>query len=226
MTMIEVPGWPAVFRGSWAVRAGLVSPAQVKGSRYRRIFPDVYVPAASDLDLRLRAHAAYLHMQARGVISGYAAAELHRAGCAPSTDVLPDITVPGGGFRAPDGLRLHRETPEVVERADYRSGSRPDTLLRLLLHDSGFSPPEVQWVVQDVTALEAVWIDLAYPERKVGIEYEGAPHVEPDRVLRDIARTTMLTDKGWRMLRFTKNDVYRRPEYVVATVGRALRSPR
>jgi hypothetical protein len=103
MTMIEVPGWPAVFRGSWAVRAGLVSPAQVKGSRYRRIFPDVYVPAASDLDLRLRAHAAYLHMQARGVISGYAAAELHRAGCAPSTDVLPDITVPGGGFRAPDG---------------------------------------------------------------------------------------------------------------------------
>jgi hypothetical protein len=294
MTTIEVPGWPAVFRGSWAVRAGLLSPAQVKGSRYVRVFPDVYVPAGSDLDLRLRSHAAYLHMQTRGVLSGYAAAELHGAGCAPTTEVLPDITVPGGGFRVPPGVRLHRETlsegeveevdglavtsplrtafdlarwapttkeavaavdrlanvhrfgpalilgldwihpsmrgcarlPEVVELSDYRSGSRPETLLRLLLHDSGFPPPEVQWVVQNPAAEEAVWIDLAYPVRKVGIEYEGAPHVEPEQVLRDIARTTMLTDKGWRMFRFTKHDIFRRPEYIVATVGRALRAPR
>ncbi|SDE51064.1 endonuclease domain-containing protein [Pseudonocardia oroxyli] len=294
MLTTEVPGWPAVFRGSWAVRAGLVTRRHLEGPRFVRVFPDVHVPAGGALDLRLRSHAAYLHMQTRGVLSGYAAAALHGAACAPTVDVLPDITVPGGGFRAPDGLRLHRETlsegevieidglavtspertafdlarwaaslneavaavdrlanvarfppaailrlnerhpamrgcarlPEVVDLADHRSGSRPETLLRLLLVQSGLPRPELQWVVQDVVAKEAVWVDLAYPRQQVGIEYEGAPHVEAAQVLRDIARTTMLTDKGWRMLRFTKNDVFRRPEYVVTTVGRALRTSR
>lgn len=294
MLRTDVPGWPTVFRGSWAVRAGLLSPAQVKGVRFHRVYPDVYVPAGTVLSLRVRAQAAYLHMQQRGVVSGYAAAELHGAGCAPGADTVPDVTVPGGGIRVPSGLRLHRDTlredevtavdgmavttprrtafdlarwatslneavaavdrlanhcafgpaeilqldwvhpalrgcarlPEVVDLADYRSGSRPETLLRLLLHDSGLPPPEVQWVVQDVVAKEAVWIDLAYPRQQVGIEYEGAPHVEADQVLRDIARTTMLTDRGWRMLRFTRSDLFRRPEYIVATVGRALRASR
>ncbi|GAA1832399.1 hypothetical protein GCM10009836_08160 [Pseudonocardia ailaonensis] len=292
MITTAVPGWPAVFRGSWAVRAGMVSAAQVNGSRFVRVFPDVYVPAGSVLDLGLRSRAAFLLMQTRGVLSGYAAAELHGAGCAPTADVLPDITVPGGGFRACAGLWLHRErlfpdeitevdgmtvtTPvrtafdlarwardrreavaavdrlanecrfrpaailhlddlhpamrgcarleEVVDLADYRSGSRPESLIRQLLVDSGLPRPEVQWVVQDPGAREAVWLDLAYPGALVGIEYEGAPHVEPEQVLRDIARTTMLTDRGWRMLRFTRDDLFRRPEYVIATVGRALRS--
>ena len=112
--------------------------------------------------------------------------------------------------------------PEVVALADRRAGSRPETLLRLLLVDSGLPRPEVQWVVQDLAAREAVWLDLAYPHQCVGIEYEGKPHVEPDRVLRDIERTTQLVDKGWRMLRFTKNDLFRRPEWIAATVSRAL----
>ncbi|WP_181781910.1 DUF559 domain-containing protein [Pseudonocardia pini] len=284
------PGWPHVFRGSWARRAGLVTTAQLRGPRFTQVYPDVYVPGGSVLDLRLRSRAAFLLMQTRGALSGYSAAVLHGADCLPG-EVPPEITVPGGGFRVPPGLRLHRERlwpneitevdglvvttpertafdlarwapsrneavacvdalantgrfapdevlrlnalhpsmrgcariPELVELADRRAGSRPETLLRVLLVDSGLPRPEVQWVVQDPVAKEAVWLDLAYPEQRLGIEYEGAPHVEPDRVLRDIARTTALVDRGWRILRVTKNDLFRRPEYIVTIVGRALR---
>jgi len=286
------PGWPEVFRGSWARRAGLVTTARLRGPRFAQVYPDVYVPGdrdLDDLDLRLRSRAAFLLMQTRGTLSGYSAAELHGADCLPG-DVPPDITVPGGGFRVPPGLRLHRERlwpeeitevdgllvttpertafdlarwastrteavacvdalanrgrftpdevlrmnalhpamrgcariPEVVALADPRAGSRPETLLRLLLVDSGLPRPEVQWVVQDPVAQEAVWLDLAYVEQRVGIEYEGKPHTEPERVLRDIERTTRLVDRGWRMLRFTKNDLFRRPEWIVASVSRSL----
>jgi hypothetical protein len=31
----------------------------------------------------------------------------------------------------------------------------------------------VQWVVQDVAARTAIWLDLAWPELMIGIEYEG-----------------------------------------------------
>ena len=42
------------FRGSAAVAAGLVTPGILRGTRYRRLFPDVYALAALDPDLALR----------------------------------------------------------------------------------------------------------------------------------------------------------------------------
>jgi hypothetical protein len=49
-----------VFRGSDAVRAGLVTKAQLRGPRYLRLFPDVYVRVGpKPPDLTLRSLAAY-----------------------------------------------------------------------------------------------------------------------------------------------------------------------
>src|SRR6476659_7862964 len=93
--MASVPGWPVVFRGSYAVAAGLVTRDRLRGPRYRRLLPDVYCRAAADpSDLLLRSLAAYRLVEGRGVLSGYSAAVVLGAGCAPRPETPAEVTVP------------------------------------------------------------------------------------------------------------------------------------
>ena len=71
------------FRGSAAVAAGALSRGRLAGPRFRRLFPDVYAPAALPVDLALRSRAAYLLVEPYGVLAGYSAAELLGASCGP-----------------------------------------------------------------------------------------------------------------------------------------------
>jgi very-short-patch-repair endonuclease len=80
----------------------------------------------------------------------------------------------------------------------------------------------VQWVVQDPMAREAVWLDLAYPDQLIGVEYDGAEHARPERVPRDIRRCTRLVDQGWRLYRYPKREINGEPERIVSEVRRAL----
>jgi very-short-patch-repair endonuclease len=63
-------------------------------------------------------------------------------------------------------------------------------------------------VVQDERARRAVWLDVAYPEHRIGIEYDGEEHTTPAGVRRDIGRATDLVDLGWRTYRYTADDIY------------------
>ena len=95
------------FRGSTAVATGRVTPGVLRGPRFRRLFPDVYVTADVEVDLALRARAAYLLVEGRGFVGGYAAAELLGASCGPA-DAPVDLRVPGRAYRARPGLVIHR----------------------------------------------------------------------------------------------------------------------
>lgn len=285
----SVPGWPAVFRGSDAVRAGLLSKGWLRGPGYDRLFPDVYAPATGAApDLALRSVGAYLWGRGRGAASGWSAAELLGASCGPRA-APASLTVPGSDLRPPRGLDLHRDhlrraevtrrgpvavtTPvrtafdlarwiddpveavvaldalartgafnptevldlaaryprarrrrrvaALVARADGRSGSPMESRLRLTLVDGGLPVPQVQYPVQDPDRRTAVWLDLAYPELRIGIEYEGEDHTRPERVLRDVSRYTNLVDAGWRVYRFTKYEILGEPDQVVAKIRRA-----
>ena len=123
------------------------------------------------------------------------------------------------------GARGAGAVADVLALADRRSGSPMETRLRLLLIHAGLPRPEVQWVVQDPIAREAVWLDLAYPEHRVGIEYDGGEHLSPERVLSDIRRGTRLVDQGWRIYRYTKREIFTKRELIVSEVRRALTQP-
>jgi very-short-patch-repair endonuclease len=97
-----------------------------------------------------------------------------------------------------------------------------ETRLRMVLVLGGLPRPQAQWPVQDELARTAVWLDLAYPDARVGVEYDGAVHTRPETVLRDISRHTALLDQGWQVFRYTKHDVRDRPGLIVAQAGRAL----
>lgn len=120
------------------------------------------------------------------------------------------------------GLRGVSRVPGVLGLADRRAASPPETRLRLLLVRAGLPRPQAQHPVRDDVRRRAVWLDLAYPAARVGIEYEGADHTGPDRVLRDAARVTRLVDAGWRIYRYTRFDLRDEPGRIVAEIGRAL----
>jgi very-short-patch-repair endonuclease len=116
--------------------------------------------------------------------------------------------------------------PEVLAHADRRACSPMETRLRMLIVQAGLPRPEVQWVVQDEHSRTAIWLDLAWPDQLIGIEYEGENHTEPDQVLRDVGRYTRLVDRGWRIYRYTKLEILRRPGLIVAQLTRARQRTR
>ncbi|GJM37622.1 MAG: hypothetical protein DHS20C19_09890 [Acidimicrobiales bacterium] len=66
-------------------------------------------------------------------------------------------------------------------------------------------------------------IDLAYPEQRVLLEYDGyREHIGAEQFERDRRRQNALVLAGWTVLRFTKSDVRSRPEWVAAEIRRAL----
>jgi hypothetical protein len=66
------------FIGSEATGSGTVTPYQLR-SRFRTVYPDVYVPRDAELTATHRATAAWLWTQRHGVVAGQSAAALHGA---------------------------------------------------------------------------------------------------------------------------------------------------
>lgn len=99
------------FIGSEAIAAGALSKSQL-ATRYRRLFPDVYVARHVDVSVELRAEAGWLWTGRRGVIAGFAAAALHGSKWVDDTravDLLHD------NRRAPTGIQAHRDRVEEDE---------------------------------------------------------------------------------------------------------------
>lgn len=120
------------------------------------------------------------------------------------------------------GLRGVRRVIDVLCWADARSGSPPETRLRLVLVRSGLPRPVAQHpVIGDDRRI--LWLDLAYPEHRLGIEYDGGDHfATPDAARADARRHTRLVTAGWRVLRYTADDMRQAPDRIVAEVRGAL----
>lgn len=96
---------------------------------------------------------------------------------------------------------------EALRLIRTRSRSRKETETRLVLLAAELPEPSLNWPVV-VDERVVAMIDLAYPERKVGFEYEGEQHLTDKRQWgRDIRRYEMLTDLGWRIIRVTASDL-------------------
>ncbi len=96
--------------------AGLVTPGELRGPRFRRLMAGIYVLASVEEDLALRALAAAVAVRGRGVVSGWSAAELLGASCG-AKDAVAEVIVPGGGMRRRPGLVVSAEvlaTDEVT----------------------------------------------------------------------------------------------------------------
>ncbi|MFI2709917.1 DUF559 domain-containing protein [Micromonospora sp. NPDC018662] len=110
---------------------------------------------------------------------------------------------------------------EVLALAEPLSESPMETRLRLLLLDAGLGPLTAQHEVRAGGRFVAR-VDLAWPALRIAVEYDGDHHRERAQFRRDVARLNALRAAGWVVLRFTADDVLRRPEATVALVRQAL----
>src|SRR6516164_2058270 len=93
------------FIGSEAIAAGALSKSQL-ATRFRRLFPDVYVERDVDITAELRANAGWLWTGRRGVVAGFAAAALHVSKWVDNGQVVELIH---DNLRYPAGIQTHRE---------------------------------------------------------------------------------------------------------------------
>lgn len=107
----------------------------------------------------------------------------------------------------------------VLDLSDGGAESPMETVLRLLVLEC--LPPGYRWVSQ-LDLGRGRWggtaPDLACPELKIALYYDGASHDSPDVRARDKAIDRQLESEGWQVLRFNRADIG------VASVRRAVRA--
>ena len=138
---------------------------------------------------------------------------MRRAKVADDVDLAARIAVLSG--------RGSRQARRAWMLSDPRSESPLESRVRMLLVLAGL-PPEVQFEVT-VGGTFIARVDLAYSERRLAIEVDGAWHAEDAQLVRDRRRLNRLLAAGWTVLHFTAADYYRRPEQIIAQVRTQVR---
>jgi hypothetical protein len=110
----------------------------------------------------------------------------------------------------------------VLELSLPGAESPMESRVRLLLVLAGLPIPVPQYKIRDSAGRLLARLDLAYPELRLAIEYDGDHHRERDQFRRDLARLNRLRLLGWTVLQFTADDVLRHPERVVNQVRAAI----
>ena len=275
------------FRGADAVAAGLLTPRQLDGSAWRRLFRGSYICAGASVDHLTRCQAVALMLPAGAALSHRSAALLHntnilaldqpveatsphgcrsqpglrvvrshldpgetwRRGGLPVTSPLrtafdlarnPDLTAAVIGLDAllfrrvvtEDALRAYlarhprwagvRAAARALALARVDVESPMETRLRLGIVLSGLPEPVVQYDVLDRRGHFVARLDLAYPKKRVGLEYDGDHHRDKATFRHDAVRLNRLRLLDWTVLRFTADDVLRNPDRMLAQIRAVL----
>ncbi|TFV61688.1 UNVERIFIED_ORG: DUF559 domain-containing protein [Bacillus sp. AZ43] len=88
---------------------------------------------------------------------------------------------------------------------DPRAESPPESRVRVACLLAGLSPVPQYEVRVDGGLVGRV--DLAFPEARLAIEYEGAYHFEDGQIARDDERIARLVAAGWRVIRLSAMDL-------------------
>ena len=125
-----------------------------------------------------------------------------------------------GGELGP-GARDVTKLREALTLIRPLTGSPKETELRLLILAAGLPEPIVGYEVHH----DGYWVgtpDLAYPNERVAIEYEGDVHrLDLDTFRDDIDRRERFEDAGWRVIRVTA-DHLRNPKALIERIRYAL----
>ena len=115
---------------------------------------------------------------------------------------------------------------ELLDAHFAATGAPPEVIesrCSAILVGAGLPAPVPQFRVARTGGGHA-FIDLAYPDRKIGIENEGAVHDRPGARQRDHQRRNDLQLDGWQLFHFTWADVTQRERHVASVVERAYRA--
>ncbi|MDI5980132.1 endonuclease domain-containing protein [Amycolatopsis magusensis] len=108
----------------------------------------------------------------------------------------------------------------LVDLATGLAESPPESWTLLLIVDAGWPPPQPQFVVANLAGRELYRLDLAWPEARVAVEYDGHAAHE-DRQEQDALRDEDLRRRGWTLIHLTAADL-REPGRFLSDLHAAL----
>lgn len=102
--------------------------------------------------------------------------------------------------------------------------SRMESAARLLMVFAGLPEPTVNLRLRDGSG-RSRRIDLAYPDLKIAVEYDGRHHIEREsQWRRDLLRREDVEALGWRFVVLTSVDIFTTPAKTVDRITAALRA--
>lgn len=114
------------------------------------------------------------------------------------------------------GIQRLRQAVDLVREDSW---SPRESKLRCHLVLAGLPEPQLNHDVYDDDGRFLACVDLAYPERKVAIEYQSMLH--HSRYAADVERIAALRAAGWNVIEVSA-ELFSRPAELVARVQRAL----
>ncbi|WP_431277189.1 hypothetical protein [Leifsonia poae] len=94
----------------------------------------------------------------------------------------------------------------ALESIRARTDSPMETRLRLAIARAGLPEPEVNWAVLGTDGSFKGFADLAFPQYRVIVEYDGDQHrSDPDQYFSDVDRLWTFQTLEWRIVRVNKS---------------------
>ncbi|WP_329109045.1 DUF559 domain-containing protein [Micromonospora sp. NBC_01699] len=123
------------------------------------------------------------------------------------------------------GDRGWRKLVRAAELLDGGAGSPQESRLRVRLVLAGLPVPITQYVIARAGQFLAR-VDLAWPDRKVAVEYDGLWHNDPSQFHRDRQRLNQLVRDGWIVIHVTAKRLREDFDGIVTEIRAALGSRR
>ena len=132
---------------------------------------------------------------------------------------VAEISQSSKAIRVCVGLAKLRKTLSLV---DGGAESPYESLTRLMLVGAGLPRPQTQLPVLDEFGFVVAYLDMGWPEYRVGVEFDGAQHWTNARQRsRDVERRADLEALGWRIIHVS-SDMLRTSAVLVGRVSAAL----
>lgn len=121
------------------------------------------------------------------------------------------------------GIRRFRRARARLDPDTARSRAKREIKLARALVAAGLPRPAIAYRVVDASGQTIAELDLAYVPEQIAIEVDGYIwHSSPWQKRYDTSRQNRLVLRGWRVLRFTSEDIDQRLRWAVREVARAL----
>lgn len=120
------------------------------------------------------------------------------------------------------GLRGSARLSKALAQARGNVLSPGESLTRLVLLAAGFPEPAANLHVRDPISGQSRYIDLAWEQIGLGVEYDGDGHrTTKDQWREDEARRDELASHGWTLVRATGEDI-KHPRRLLLRLGRTM----
>ncbi|WP_058624214.1 endonuclease domain-containing protein [Microbacterium testaceum] len=219
-TAARLWGMPLAFRHDETLHVSAVPPAREPRTKgvvgHRLALPLDEITTLDGLPVTAKV-ATWTHL----------AAVVSEADLVAIADWLLAHDVPPSALSAAAGKHRHRGIIALRSAAHLaRPGSESprESHVRLILVRAGLPEPDLNWTLRDPSGAFVARLDMAYPDHRVAVEYDGRQHADAQQFRKDADRWRAIAARGWTLIRVVAHHLEYPERDVVAPVTAALRT--